>query len=174
MYIKKYDFFLKLQIKFKPASLSIILNFCSHLPYVPFTPVRSLFITGRNEVLAKVIFSQASVCPQGGGGWVSQHALQVSPGEGGYPSMPCRSVSGGVSNFWGVSNFLGGVSNFGGLQFFWGGSLILGGGRDTVNVRPVRILLECILVSQYFCVLFSFVTGNKYIKRGLILKERDI
>ena len=40
-------------------------------------------ITGRNEVLAKVIFSQACVCPQGGGVW-------SGPG-------------GGVSNFSGGS-----------------------------------------------------------------------
>ena len=75
-------------------------------------------ITGRNEVLAKVIFSQASVCPRGWGVvWVTQHALQVSPGgvwSGGGPPI-CR----GVSNFGerppifrGVSNFFGGVSNF--------------------------------------------------------------
>ena len=73
---------------------------------------------------------------------------------------------GGVSNFSGggvVSNFLGGggvVSNFlgGCLQFFrgspiWGGvsNFFLGGRgglRNTVNVRPVCILLECILVKH--------------------------
>ena len=136
-----------------------------------------IFITGRNEVSAKVIFSQVSVCPQGG-----------------YPSMPCRSVPGGVwswgspifrgvSNFsggspifWGSPIFLGGVSNFwgGGVSNFLGGQLrgdppIFWGGnfflisaffgdtppsgtrhRNTVNVRPVRILLECILVRYSF------------------------
>ena len=57
-----------------------------------------------------------------------------------------------------VSNFSGGVlqilwggsPNLGGcLQFFGGVLQIFGGGglhRNTVNVRPVRILLECILV----------------------------
>ena len=105
-------------------------------------------VTGRNEVLAKVIFSQACVCPQGEGypsmpcrsvprGGVSQHALQVSPrgglqffGEGGF--MPIfRCLVPGVSNFLGgspifrgvsISNFFwgGGLQFSGGLQFFWG------------------------------------------------------
>ena len=89
-------------------------------------------ITGRNEVLAKVIFSQASVCPRGGGG--------------GIPAcLAGQSQRGGLVP--GVSNFSGGSSNFsGGLQFF-GGSPIF---RNTVNVWPVHILLECILVySEY-------------------------
>ena len=80
----------------------------------------------------------------------------------------------GVSNFWGGLQFFRGspifrgVSNFsGGLQF-WGGLIFFGGGNfflisalfgdtppplgtrhwNTVNVRPVRILLECILVKN--------------------------
>ena len=161
---------------------------------------------------AKVIFSQACVCPQGGC-WVSQHALQVSPwggipaclaGQsgggypsmpcrsvwGGYPSMPCRSVRGGYPSMpcrstWGVWSW-GGVSNFsGGSPIFWGVSnfseggvrgtpsiFILGGEfffdfcflweytpttpppesrvKHMVNERPVRILLECILVYKFF------------------------
>ena len=32
----------------------------------PDSKVKLMIITGRNEVLAKVIFSQACVCPQGG------------------------------------------------------------------------------------------------------------
>ena len=74
------------------------------------------------------------------------------------------SGPGGVSNFFGgVSNFrgwgpqffggspiFGGVSNFWGegLQFFGvgGGSLQISPPPETVNARPVRILLECILV----------------------------
>ena len=66
----------------------------------------NVLVTGRNEVLAKVIFSQASVCPRRG---VSQHALQVSPG--------------------GVSNFLGGLS-----LIFRGGRgspIFRGGGHQT-------------------------------------------
>ena len=57
-------------------------------------------ITGRNEVLAKVIFSQASVCPQRG--WWMGLVL------GG----------GGLQFFGGVSPIFAGVSNFsgGGLQ----------------------------------------------------------
>ena len=74
--------------------------------------------TGRNEVLAKVIFLHPSVILFTGGGG-------VGGGGGGYPRMPCRSVPGGVSQhalqispggspiFWGVSNFSG-VSNLGG------------------------------------------------------------
>ena len=84
--------------------------------------------TGRNEVLAKVIFSQASVIHSVHGGGGSDPV-----GGGGVPP-----------------NFQGGSSKFSGgvLQiFFWAGGR---GGvlhRNTVNVRPVRILLECILVS---------------------------
>ena len=96
-----------------------------------------------------------------GGWWVSQHALQVSPRGG--------LVPGGVSPIWGVSNFPGWGVEVGCLQFFGGFSNFFGGGwlgfgfflisaffrdaplprtrhRNTVNVRPVRILLECILV----------------------------
>ena len=95
-------------------------------------------ITGRNEVLAKVIFSQASVCPRGGGGWVSQHALQVSPGGvwsqgglqifwgglqfwGGSPNFWGSPIFGGVLQILGVSNFLGGLQFFWGVSNFWGG-----------------------------------------------------
>ena len=71
---------------------------------------------------AKVISSQASVCPQGGGGWWS--------GPGG--SRIFRG--GGVSNFSEGLQFFGGVSNF----FFWD--------APPYNEWPVRYLLECILV----------------------------
>ena len=69
--------------------------------------------------------------------------------------MPCRSVPGGGLVPRGVSNFFfGGVSNFGGSPIFLGGSPIFRGGErdvwNTVNVRPVRILLECILVNNFF------------------------
>ena len=50
----------------------------------------------------------------------------------------CHSVHRGVSEIWGVSEIFGGVSEI----FFWGGDLH----RNMVNIWPVRILLECILV----------------------------
>ena len=66
---------------------------------------------------------------------------------------PCSKFSGGVPapNFWGVHapNFRGGwvpAPNFRG-----GGSSNF---RNTVTVRPVRILLECILVCFYFWIFF--------------------
>ena len=75
-----------------------------------------------------------SFCPQrGGGGWVSQHALQVSPVGGGIPACLASQsqggglVLGGVFNFLGVSNFSGGLQFLGGLQFF-GGFQFFGGG----------------------------------------------
>ena len=116
-----------------------------------------MIITSRDEVLVKVIFSQACVilsteggypsmpCRSVPGGWVSQHALQVSPegwvgilaclasqsrGRGGLVPGGLQFFGGspifqGVSNFSGVSNFLGGgVSNFLGgvwLRGGWGG-----------------------------------------------------
>ena len=107
--------------------------------------------TGRNEVLAKVIFSQASVILFTGG------VLQIF---GGFSKFSGDlQIFGGFSKFSGVSKFLGGLQIFGGISKFSGGPQILGGlqisgglqilgglHRNTVNVRPVRILLECILV----------------------------
>ena len=76
-------------------------------------------VTGRNEVLAKVIFSQACVILSTGGVGIPACLAGQSWG-GGYPSMPCRSVPGGSGPGGCFSNFLG-VSNFsGGLQFFEG------------------------------------------------------
>ena len=146
-----------------------------------------ILVISRNEVLAKVIFSQ-------GGGWVSQHALQVSPG-GCLVLGGCLQFWGGVSNFFweGSLIFLGGVvSDFlGGLQLFLGGRVWLRGGgwgevkggppnfffefffyfcflwgytppgtrhRNTVNVRPVRILLECILVYLLNLPVFNWIS----------------
>ena len=86
-----------------------------------FFSIASLQIfTGRNEVLAKVIFLHLSVILFTGGGVWSR----------------------------GVSNFSGG------LQFFGGGVvgvMVRTRHRNTVNVRPVRILLECILVLKLRC-----------------------
>ena len=87
-------------------------------------------VTGRNEVLAKVIFSQVCVILSTGGvsqhalqvsprgGWVSQHALQVSPRGVGIPAcLAGQSQGGSGPGGVGVSNF----SGVGGLQFFRGG-----------------------------------------------------
>ena len=88
------------------------------------TSVDVLFITGRNEVLAKVMFLQASVILSTGGG-EGMVPGGVSPILGGSPifrgevSPILLGGRGGRC----VSNFReGGVSNFpGGLQFFLGG-----------------------------------------------------
>ena len=92
-------------------------------PFICFfgSYIRGVLVTGRNEVLAKVIFSQACVCPQGG------CLLQIFGG------VPAPNFRGGVPapKFWGgcllqnfggaCSKFLGGAgacSKFsGGLQF---------------------------------------------------------
>ena len=78
--------------------------------------------TGRNEVLAKVRFSQASVILLTGGAGVSQHALQVSPVGGGpqfFGGSPIFRGGRGVSNFSGVAPIFRGVSNFfGGSPIF--------------------------------------------------------
>ena len=83
-------------------------------------PDWKLIFTGRKEVLAKVIFLHLSVILFTGGG--------VPPNFfwGGGSS---KFSGGGFCNFsgWGVFNF-----------------------RNTVNVRPVRILLEGILVTMIF------------------------
>ena len=100
-------------------------------------------------------------CSQGGWWWSGPGGCLVLGG--GSPIFQGGMVwSGlvvpGVSNFfwgvwWGVSNFSGGsLSNFSGGWSGLGGSLQFFGGSptppppDTVNERPVRILLECILV----------------------------
>ena len=116
-----------------------------------------LIFTGWNEVLAKVIFSQACVILSTGRGG----------GLGNIFTSVCHSVHrGGVSEiFRGVSEIFGGMSEIlGGVSEIWGVSKIFRGGfwnfrgggvlhRNTVNVRPVRILLECILILQYFYVM---------------------
>ena len=136
-------------------------------------------ITGRNEVLAKVIFLHLFVILFTGG-WVGIPACLAGQSQGGgYPSMPCRSVPGGSGprgspifqgvGVW-VSNFLGGSTIGGALRgvkgdsppffdfcFLWGYPLPPGTRhRNMVNVWPVRILLECILVFLYFlfCLFF--------------------
>ena len=99
--------------------------------------INGKFITGRNEVLAKVIFSQASVILFTGGVW----SRGVSNFSGGLQIFGVVSkfseglqIFGGSPNFWGVSKFLG-VSNFSGgwspnfqgVSKFSGGLQFLGG-----------------------------------------------
>ena len=111
--------------------------------------LKFLLVTGRNEVLAKVIFSQASVCPQGGSFFGGGGGSSKFLGGGGVPPNFWRGVLqifggvffggflqifGGVSSkfsgrsFWGVPpNFLGG-GLFGGVPpNFLGGGSFLGG-----------------------------------------------
>ena len=114
-------------------------------------------VTGRNEVLAKVIFSQASVCPRGG---IPACLASQSWGVGSGPrgSGPRGGVwSWGSPIFWGAVKgdppILGGEFFFD-FCFLWGYTVPPGTRhRNTVNVRPVRILLECILV--LYCIAFS-------------------
>ena len=136
--------------------------------------------TGRNEVLAKVIFLHVCVILFTGGGFLQILGGGVCPKFSGGVSAPnfrggcllqifgggvCPKFSGGVS----APNFRGGVSapNFRGgclLQIFGGGvcSKFSGGGssnfRNTVTVRPVRILLECILVE---CCVYNHADKRK-------------
>ena len=112
-----------------------------------YRPERSF---GQGNIFTGVCLSTGGGCAcskfSGGEGCL----LQIFGGEGG----ACSKFSGGVPapNFRGVPapNFRGGAcSKFSGgvclLQIFRGG---VSNFRNTVNVRPVRILLECILVSQ--------------------------
>ena len=89
------------------------------LSYSLFLLVHCLF-TGRNEVVAKVIFLHLSVILFTGGGSASVHA-GIPPGpdppSGTPPSTPPSGTPSPESR-----------------------------PRHTVNERPVRILLECILV----------------------------
>ena len=110
-------------------------------------------------------------------------------GQGNIFRSMCHSVhregGGGLVPGGGVSNFSGGVSNFSGgflqffgerfLQFFWGGGFLQifrgspifrGGGlhQNTVTVRPVRILLECILVGSIVTIVITTLVDEN---RGL-------
>ena len=92
-------------------------------------------ITGRNEVLAKVIFSQACVCPQGGclvpGGCLFWGGSSKCFGGGVFLGGFLQIFRGGVFFGGGSSNFLGGSSKFSGVgssKFFLGGVFLWGGG----------------------------------------------
>ena len=126
---------------------------------------------------AKVMFLQVSVCPHGGGacvvagGWVcvvalGGHVWLLRGGMHGSWGGACMVAPGGVHGFFGGACmvFSGGAWFFpGGMRgFFWGACVVFSGGacvvfsrggmhrigRDMVNEREVRILLECILVSE--------------------------
>ena len=110
------------------------------------TTTSNAFITGRNEVLAKVIFSQACVCPREGG--------CASKFSGGVPFWEGASKfsGGGASKFsgGGASKFSGGVPpnfrgvppNFrgGGVPFwgvpFWGGGPSPEYGQRSAGTHP--------------------------------------
>ena len=98
----------------------------------------------------------------GGRGWGSPIFGGFSNFSGGLQFLGgCLQFFGGVSNFFGgLSNFSGGVVQFFGgspiflvgvSPIFWGGCLQIFF-SEMVNARPVRILLECILVSVVFPV----------------------
>ena len=97
------------------------------------TGMFSCLITGRNEVLAKVIFSQVSVIHsvhRGGGSGPrgsSKFGGGLVPGGGGLQFWGVLQIFGGFSKFWGglgFSKFSGGGGwgspNFGGLQILGG------------------------------------------------------
>ena len=88
---------------------------------LPLTSLISI-ITVRNEV-AKVIFSQACVCPRGGG---------VSAPRGGVCSGDCLLLE-GVCLVWGVSQHALRQTPTGKIRLL---------------LRTVRILLECILIDN--------------------------
>ena len=85
---------------------------------------------------------RGQTAPNFRGGGMEGGLLQIFRGGG-----VCSNFSGGVVS---APNFRGGL-----LQFFGGG--VCSNFRNTVNVRPVRILLECILVWPIFSQ-FSFTS----------------
>ena len=91
-------------------------------------------VTGRNEVVAKVIFLQLSVCPQGGRVSASVHAGMPyhPPGMENPPGMETPPRDGEPPLGWRTPPD-GEPPPGSRLQ-------------HTVYERPVRILLECILV----------------------------
>ena len=105
---------------------------------------KSAIITGRNEVVAKVMFLQMSVCPQGGRVSASVHA-----------GMPTPQPPSGQACPPGPGRHPPGTRQTPQDQ----ADTPLGPGRHPPGSRlqltvyyewPVRILLECILVFQFF------------------------
>ena len=116
--------------------------------------IPTMLVTGRNEVLAKVIFLHLSVILFTGGGLSNFSGGEVPPNLGGCLQFfgGILQILGGSLQFFGggsgSSKFSGRVSNFlgGGSPIFQGGVGLPPNFRNMVNIRPVRILLECILV----------------------------
>ena len=99
---------------------------------------------------AKVIFSEACVknsVHRGGGGSGGSPIFRIFRGG-------CLQFFGGSPIFRGVSNFLGGISNF----------------SNFPDTRPVRILLECILV--VVCLLTSPNDSSEYKFYAMVKKIR--
>ena len=80
---------------------------------------------------------------------------------GGYPSMPCRSVPGGVVWSRGVSNFLGG------LQFFWGSPIFWRGWSGPGGLQFFRGVSNFLGVSNFSGV--SPIFGGSPIFRGSVI-----
>ena len=94
------------------------------------------------------MFLQVCVCPRGG----VLHGGVLHPG--GF------SIRGGGVLHLGVGGSpSGGVSPSRGAFSIWGGFSI-GGGLHPVNVRAVRILLECILVLDKHVLSLSILIGT--------------
>ena len=134
--------FLFFSPKFVPAILSLFWVPLYHqtigLLTVHYRPKRSF---GQGNIFTSVCHSVHR------GGWVSQHALQVSPGGVSQHALQVSSP-----NF-----FLEGGNFFYDFCFLWGYTSPPGTThRNTVKVRPVRILLECILVVGYVYVGFTW------------------
>ena len=122
------------------------------LPDLTFLPAETKF--GQGNIFTSVCHS---FCSQGG--W-------SGPGRGG---ELLQIFWGGLEIFGGgvPPNFRGGPPNFQGWGSpnFWGVPTNFGGGlhRNTVNVRPVRILLECILVWFSLSFIFLLVLTYQYL-----------
>ena len=96
-----------------------------------------LFITGRNEVVAKVIFLHLFVILFTGGVCIPAYIAAGLQGEG--CAIPAY-IAGGIPACLAAG---------------------LGGGVwHTVNERPVRILLECILVLNLIANIFKIAAGH--------------
>ena len=126
---------------------SLVINFCENIALKTCFCVVFLSCYRPQTKFAKVMFLQVSVCPQGGGvRGCSRGACVIAPGLGGV-----YGFFGGGGCSWGAC-----VIAAGGVHGCSGGGVHVFSGRgvrrirrDTVNERPVRILLECILVKKY-------------------------
>ena len=113
-------------------------------------------------------------------GWVGIPACLASQSRGG---EVCLQFFGGVSNFLGGLQFSGGL-HFGGVKggppnffffdfwFLWGYPPPGTRHWNTVNVRPVRILLECILVYKKVLVKYTFYVRTFLVTNRIIKSLR--